>query len=205
MMGRSPPHLLGALAALFLLVGVTSAQEQSYVGVHDQRCQDFVAGRHLDLSWTHEDCIGVWTDMAASIEEKYHDDQIVLPDVNDWRGVADEMRRVGSPCLVRREPTFDGVGSTSIRIFASMLFAEQVGCDMIMPVWGNGGNGTEYCHSLYKKHEKVHTKRGMRPVDVCSKVDWFSYFQFGVTSVPLPRSGKIKIVRTVRFLEGQKI
>ena len=92
MMGRLPPHLLGALAALFLLVGVTSAQGQSYVGVHDRRCQDFVAGRHLDLSWTYEDCIGVWTDMAASIDERYRDDQLVeLPDFNDWRGVAHEL------------------------------------------------------------------------------------------------------------------
>ena len=76
---------------------------------------------------------------------------------------------------------------------------------MIMPEWENGGNGTEYCHSLFDRDEEVDTKRGMRPVDICLKVDWFSNFQFGVASVPSPRSGKIKIVRKVRLTRNVKI
>lgn len=183
-------------ALLVLLVGAAAGQES--LGGSVQQCAAFAAGRQPTVPWTYDDCVDVWTDFADSTREGA-EFRFPLLNASVWRDTtAAELRRQGSPCLVMRESSGDGVGSNSMRFFASWIFAKQMGCDWITPVWGRpGSNGSfpaEYCHSLYHAHKVTVEKEGHRPAKVCSTVDWVSYFQFGVPSVSMPENGTVKII-----------
>ena len=194
MMERVPSRLLAVLAIVLLLVGFTSATTEK----HEQNCEDFLPGRGLNSSWTYEDCVQVWSDFSASKEDK---PRRPFPDMNGWMDVAVELRRMGTPCLVWKKPSGDGVGSTSIRFFGSWILAEQLGCDWITPEMVGGRNGTiEYCHPLAHSEKMGHrvvpeAEEGMRPVESCSDVDWISYFQWGVASTSWPENGTNKVIK----------
>lgn len=200
---RLLPKLSAALYILYVFMDYTLIRGEPPINGPGDQCADFVNGRHPSLPWTYEDCIQVWTDFSGSVKEKH---QPRLPDAAGWTDVAAELRRAGSPCLVWKKPTLDGVGSTSVRSFGAWIFARQLGCDWITPEWTgrSGGIGTELCHSLYyTKPREAHptlTARSeeTRPAISCSKVDWVSYFQFDVPSVSWPMDGRINTVE-VRF------
>lgn len=153
-------------------------------------CRDFAIGQHSALAWTLEECIEVWTEFTDTIPRGQ---QKRLRFVDIWKDTATELRRAGRPCLAASKPTPDGVGSSTIRLLASWIFAEEMGCDWVTPEWGkvhvDGGNGTVimYCHPAGTTQEMVLTPSSKgREKQRCSVVDWLDYFQFGVPSVRMP-------------------
>ncbi|CAM9440628.1 unnamed protein product, partial [Ectocarpus fasciculatus] len=168
-----------------------------------EACEDFTAGRYATMPWTLEECIDIWTQYSDTIPDV---NRPRMPEVDIWRRTALELRRKGSPCMVASEGGGDGVGSTTMRLLATWIFAKEMGCDWITPDWGRrkvpGGDGQRvmYCHAVVSKAEirKAKTGSELRPLRRCTKVDWLSYFQFGEPSVARPESGTTKIIRPIQ-------
>ena len=166
----------------------------------EEACKDFSEqDKPSGSAWTLADCTEVWTQFTDTVPAGLRER---LRYADDWIETAKELRRKGSPCLASSSAVGDGVGSTTIRIMASWILAEEMGCDWVTPNWGRKhtsvGNGAVlYCHRSMDRGrlglahrqpsalmERVH----------CSVVDWLDYFQFGVPSVNLPEGAKIKSI-----------
>ena len=197
-------HSFGCLffQATFAVVSPTALRNRTVdsteVGALDA-CKDFSTGEHSDLAWTLDDCNEVWTQFVDTISPERRQ-RMGLVEV--WRDTASRLREQGTPCLAASTPTADGVGSSTIRLLASWIFAEEMGCDWVTPDWGrehvDGENGTEYiwyCHFVETLGErrKEDTKK-VQDGAHCSVVDWLGYFQFAVASVSLPVDGRSKII-----------
>ena len=167
-------------------------------------CRDYATGERSDVAWTLDDCTEVWTQFVDTIPLELQQ-RMGLVDI--WRGTATELRRQETPCLAAGEPTGDGIGSSTIRLLGSWIFAEEMGCDWVTPDWEKQhvfeGNGTEaiwYCHfvetlterELDNSYEELQKAR-------CTVVNWLAYFQFGASSVRLPTEGRSKIIRVSGF------
>lgn len=162
----------------------------------EEACADFAPGSHPGASWTLDACLDVWSIFAKSAPPGL---QGRSSDVDIWKEAADELRRVGSPCLVASTPSSDGAGSSTIRHMATWILADEMGCDWVTPDWGKrhvkGGNGTViYCHRATTGDEKAQHLTGVQ-TQRCSIVDWLAYFQFGIPSVDLAEDRKVKILK----------
>ena len=183
---------------LLLLRSLPSSGQVNPLITPEEACSDFASGGYPGSSWTLDSCVDVWTRFANIAPNGL---QRRLTDVDIWRPVADELRRVGSPCLVASEPTSDGAGSSTIRHLATWIFADEMGCDWVTPDWGkhhvDGGNGTVmYCHRTATTQEMDLSKPNveLQALRRCSVIDWLAYFQFGVPSVKLPEGRELKTV-----------
>lgn len=163
-------------------------------------CRDYATGERSDVAWTLDDCTEVWSQFVDTIPLE---EQRSMGLVEIWRDTAAELRQQGAPCFAASEPTADGIGSSTTRLLASWIFAEEMGCDWVTPNWGQPHvierNGTEviwYCHfvdtvterELDSSYQGLHESR-------CTAVDWLDYFQFGASSVSLPVKGTSKTFR----------
>lgn len=179
-----------ALLASFQCNGQLSA-----VGA-DEACDDFAAGR---LAWTFEDCVDVWSRFGITLGRSRHH-----PEVNLWRDKALELRQQGTPCLLGSVPGADGVGSTAIRHVATRIFAEEMGCDWLIPDWSKNkvpqaDGSVRYCHAIVPLEERRSPTNtsGVRGMSRCTVVNWVSYFQFDKSSVSWPSSGTVKLINQV--------
>ncbi|CAM9214294.1 unnamed protein product [Ectocarpus sp. 8 AP-2014] len=162
-------------------------------------CADLAPGQYTGSGWTFEDCLHVWNDFNDILMPRFHPR---MPDSDLWIDTAEELRRAGSPCLVRTNPHGDGAGSTTIRHLMAWIFSREMGCDWVTPDWGKrfvgGGNGTAviYCHQTGTMAEvdNSKTEAERRAMNRCAVIDWLSYFQFDVPSVPDPVQEKLLVV-----------
>ena len=182
------------------LVGyVTTAAKQTVNAT--EACTDFAPEGHPDSSWTYDDCRAVWDTYARGIPQGM---QRRFPSIDLWRDTATQLRRAGSPCIVSTPAIRDGVGSSTLRHLATWIYAEQMGCDWAMPVWGRGFKmeGEEesavYCHSL--KFKQFDDKAEGAMMNHCSVTNWLEYFQFGVAAVVMPQNETFKVVEVGQFL-----
>ncbi|CAM9182579.1 unnamed protein product [Ectocarpus sp. 8 AP-2014] len=162
-------------------------------------CADLRSDQYEESGWTFEDCLHVWNDFNDIISAPFHPR---MPDADIWTDTAEELRRAGLPCLVRTNPRGDGAGSTTIRHLMAWIFSREMGCDWVTPDWGKrfvrGGNGTAvmYCHlaSTTAEMDVLKTDAERKVVNRCAVIDWLSYFQFDVPSVPSPVQEKLFVV-----------
>ncbi len=156
----------------------------------DAACSDFVTEGYAGSSWTLDECRGVWKIFALSVPPNM---RRRFEYVDLWKDTARELRQSGLPCLVVTTPIELGVGSQAIRHLFSWIYAEQMGCDWVTPMWGTGrdlGNGSVvYCHTV-SNDEQLKTEE-----DHCSVANWNSYFQFDVPSVVMPQNVTLKNVQ----------
>ncbi|CAM9178418.1 unnamed protein product [Ectocarpus sp. 12 AP-2014] len=162
-------------------------------------CADLASGQYTGSGWTFEDCLHVWNDFNAVLGTRWYPR---MTDADLWSDTAEELRLAGSPCLVRTNPHGDGAGSTTIRHLMTWIFSREMGCDWVTPDWGKrfvgGYNGTAvmYCHKTSSPADMgVPTTKAERNVMTrCAVIDWLSYFQFDVPSVPSPVKEKLLVV-----------
>lgn len=172
----------------------------------EDACADFKGRTYQSSSWTFGDCAAVWKRYSPTVPPGLRGR---LPHVDTWRQTASELRRVGSPCLVKSDPTSDGAGSSTIRHIATWIFAVEMGCDWVTPDWGKvpvaGGNGTVlYCHRIATAAEmglaksikqKLVMRQELRAMRQCSAIDFLAYFHFDVPSVTLPNKETVEIMQ----------
>ena len=105
-----------------------------------------------------------------------------------------------------------------MKLLASWVFAEEMGCDWVTPDWGKrrvalegegegaggggGGNGTAsavvvYCHTTatFEELESLALSSDVQDRHRCAVVDWLAYFRFDVPSVDLPERGRSKLIQ----------
>ncbi|CAM9765091.1 unnamed protein product, partial [Ectocarpus sp. 13 AM-2016] len=157
----------------------------------------------LDSYWSASDCMDVWASwtatLPASLQPSYANRELL-------KERAADMRARGSPCLVEAIVKADGVGSMTMRHLAAKIFAEEVGCDWLIPSqWGmpaaGGGSGASvYCHSAATYEEQ---RRGFgnatkdeaeSMVHRCSVVNWPEYFNLNTSSVEPPTNCAFRVV-----------
>lgn len=97
----------------------------------------------------------------------------------------------------------DGVGSMTMRHLAAWMFAEEVGCDWVVPNLGtplaDGDGASLYCHTAATTGEE---QRGFNAsaeeveaiVHRCSVTNWLEYFNFKATAVELPVVDSFRVV-----------
>ena len=164
-------------------------------------CSDFADGHFFtELSWTFGDCIKVWTAFHQNLPRGL---VIRPPHVDLWKTTADELRLAGKPCsmltsvLNMYSNTYGvGVGSTTMKHFATWILAEEIGCDWVTPSWtsfntANKNETTAYCHWLKDKASRNASSALERP---CVSVNWLAYFNFGVPSTDVPKEIILKDV-----------
>ena len=97
----------------------------------------------------------------------------------------------------------DGVGSMTMRHLAAWMFAEEVGCDWVVPNWdtrpADGDGASLYCHTVATTDEEQRgfnaTAEGVEAiVHRCSVTNWLEYFNFEATAVELPVADSLRVV-----------
>lgn len=176
-------------------LSLTSVQSASPL----EACVDFAKYDVSGGSWPFDVCMDVWTAWGGTIPRVMRRDWF---NRELWRGVAEELRRLGTPCLVETQHTSDGAGSSWIRHMAAWIFAEEVGCDWVTPNWTKrpveDGNGTQlYCHATGTVQEIDFTKpaKELRLMRRCIVANWLAYFHFEAPSVPRPTNGTFEILQ----------
>ena len=205
---------VSALRCFFAWLVIVEGKTFRTIGP-DEACADFAADQPPGSAWTMGDCTDVWTDFAGSVpgglrRRVYYADHL--------RETATELRLAGTPCLMKSSGGGDGVGSTTIRVLSSWILADEMGCDYVTPNWGGakhviGENGTTvlYCHRTVDRQKlglANRTPSTLMELSHCTVVDWLSYFQFSVPSVPMPEGVKLKEVKVrhpyLYIFEGHK-
>lgn len=191
-----PAALLALPLGLLLIRPLPSYGKPNGLVLPEEACAEFAPGSSPGSSWALDTCLDVWSIFASTAPPGL---QRGSSDVDTWRETANELRRVGSPCLVASAPAGDGAGSSTIRHLASWIFADEMGCDWVTPDWGKrhveGGNGTViYCHQATTAEERTQDLERVR-TQRCSVVDWLAYFQFGIPSVDLPEDREVKVIQ----------
>lgn len=165
----------------------------------EEACRDFSSEVELSSGWQLADCANVWNSWTRTLP------RFLFVNMNErelMRETAAELRRTGSPCLVQSPIYGDGVGSATIRYLASWMYAEEVGCDWIKPVWRKreiDADGTIlYCHRTTNIAEWEEIKKGNAPMDPttmrCALHNWVKYFHFESHTVARPTNGSFMIV-----------
>lgn len=197
--GATAALLFAAVAAVICL-SAKYAQSVSPT----EACVDFAENDLSgESSWSLAVCVDVWTAWVDSISHAFNRPDSI--NRKAWRQAAEELRRLGTPCLVEPQHSSDGVGSSWIRHVATWILAEEMGCDWVTPRWSkrpigedNSNNGTQlYCHATGTVEEMVPTKPAeeLWPLRRCTVANWLAYFHFDVPSVPRPISGTFKVVQ----------
>ncbi|CAN0144776.1 unnamed protein product [Scytosiphon promiscuus] len=138
-------------------------------------CQEFRATDPVGSGWVLDDCVAVWRSWVNTM-----DDGIVFKkeDRQFFFGVSDRLRQQGTPCYVASPKDADGAGSRTMRYFAVWVYAQEMGCDCLLPEqYQPGTDGVLYCHrSKYIEDEAYR----------CSAVDWIGYFNISDHMKPYP-------------------
>lgn len=166
-------------------------------------CADFEVQGLPTSAWTFADCARVWTHFVSTLPLHV---RVRAPHGDIWRDTAQELRRVGSPCVVASLPAHDGAGSITIRHLAAWAFAVEVGCDWATPSWGHsrpvpdGDGAMMYCHRTATTAEMDYSKsvQELSTMRRCSIINWLAYFQLDVPSVDLPTNRTTEILLEVR-------
>ncbi len=202
MAARGAPGLR-FLAGVHLFLGWALATGQPDHLTPADACSDYLAGPHPGSVWTLGDCVTVWSQFQTSVPNPFRSR---VPDMDTWDSTGLQLREAGSPCMVKATFTPDGAGSTTMRNLATWIFAEELGCDWATPVWSGRSasnlNGTTlYCHwtttledATIARHDMAKNAAALRATNRCSVIDWLSYFQFNVPSVPWPETGTLKVI-----------
>eukprot|EP00752_Nemacystus_decipiens_P017727 g15895.t1 len=164
--------------------------------------------------WQASDCEDVWASWTQTLPVSLRP---AYPDRQRLREVAAGMRERGSPCLVESIVKADGIGSMTMRHLTTKIFAEEVGCDWLIPEWGmpavgDGSGGSLYCHSAATYEEQQRgfgntTEEGVQAmVQRCSFTNWLEYFNLKMSSVEAPANASFLVVEadtsSMEFLEG---
>jgi len=160
-----------------------------------EACAEFDEGVPLGSGWLLEDCIQIWRVWVSSLRRE---DMIRYEDRDVFAEIAVEQRRRGSPCLVESGRYNDGVGSSSIRDFATWVFAEEMGCDWVEGPGGETNETALYCHTTTSHALSKNIKRGQLPNDSsarCSLNNWFGFFTFDAHVSKIKLEGPIENVR----------
>lgn len=143
-------------------------------------CQEFGVNKENGSGWLRADCKDIWTLWADSVRkasQRHNEDR------QFFLGISDKLRGQGTPCYVDPPNTEDGAGSRSMRQFAAIAYAEEIGCDCLLPRWyrdASGDRGTQYCHRSKDDPNDIR----------CSQVDWMEYFGMSNHTVNFPDDGK---------------
>lgn len=158
-------------------------------------CQEFQSDSVIGSGWLLEDCIDVWTSWAPTLGEGK---LLKTDDRQFFWAVGNRLRQLGTPCLVSPPETKDGAGSRSMRHLATMVYAQDMGCDYLLPEGyqtGSNVNGSMYCHAVqYNRNQDLIKDENFR----CAAVDWIEYFGFSDHMATFPddrRDTKIINVR----------
>lgn len=147
--------------------------------VAQEACAEFDEVVPLRSGWLLKDCVDVWTAWASTLRQG---DRIRYADREIFTEIAVEQRRRGSPCVVKSGMYNDGVGSSSIRDFATWVFAEEMGCDWVQGPVPQKNNGTSlYCHTTTANSHFKNIERGQLPNESgarCSLNNWFGFFTY---------------------------
>lgn len=144
-------------------------------------CQEFPTEGTVGSGWLLEDCIDVWRSWAMSLVKTT---AFMKENRQFFFEVADRLRQQGTPCYVKAPNDVDGAGSRTMRYFATWVYAEEMGCDSLLPTGYRPGSATDdilYCHrSKYIKEEDQR----------CAAVDWLGYFNMSNHMKPFPEDGR---------------
>lgn len=163
-------------------------------------CEEFAGVE--GLQWHMEDCLDVWSQWVHTVNPGLHR---AYHDRNLLKGLSDEMRKRGTPCLVRANATADGAGSSTIRHMVTWMFAKEIGCDWVTPDWGNEAvegheevGATWYCHDKRAEEDgslDSMTTQQTLELERCFLVSWLHFFHFDIPSVPFPEGAIDKTVQ----------
>ncbi|CAM9646251.1 unnamed protein product [Scytosiphon promiscuus] len=143
-------------------------------------CQEFGAEGTVGSGWQLEDCINVWRSWAQSLVKTT---AIMKENRQFFFEVGEKLRRQGTPCFVKAPNDVDGAGSRTMRYFATWVYAEEMGCDSLLPTGYRPGSTTDsilYCH-----RSKLIKEEDQR----CAAVDWLGYFNMSNHMKPFPDDG----------------
>ena len=147
--------------------------------VAQKACAEFDENVPLGSGWLLKDCIDVWIAWATTLRRG---DRIRYADRDIFTEIAVEQRRRGAPCLLQSGKYNDGVGSSSIRDFATWVFAEEMGCDWVQGPVPLKNNGTSlYCHTTTANSNFKNLEAGQLPNESgarCSLNNWFGFFTY---------------------------
>lgn len=174
-----------------------------YLSVVGEACKDFTSGSQLSSGWTLADCAEVWDSWTRTLPRFLFVSRV---ERELMRETAAELRRRGSPCLIHSPIYGDGVGSATMRHLASWMFAEEVGCDWIKPLWRKSevdADGTTlYCQGMVDIDGGEGAMLGDAAPNLaamhCALHNWVKYFHFESHTVDRPVNGSFMIVE-VRF------
>lgn len=144
-------------------------------------CQPFRAESTTGSGWLLEDCVNVWRSWATSLNEPA---ALEKEDRQFFFDISDRLQEQGTPCYVRPPNCKDGAGSRSMRSISSLVYAEEMGCDLLFPEGYRAGperDGDLYCHT---------SGHGKGFDDRCAAVDWIEFFNWSAHMVPLPDDGE---------------
>lgn len=131
--------------------------------------------------WLLDDCIDVWRSWTASLPLK------TVSKKENRQALFQVTRRLqeqGTPCYVRAKEYPDGAGSRFMRSVAAWIYAEEVGCNLLVPEgYQPGGDGMLYCHGSRYINEKKYR---------CASMDWIEYFQSTRHMTSVPDDGQVR-------------
>lgn len=177
------------------------ARNESYVNT---ACANFSEDRQAFSGWRHVDCVDVWMAWTTTMPSYAYGP---FPERDMLKAGAPKMRQQGSPCVVQSGAYGDGVGSSTIRHVASWMFADDVGCEWVTPIWNKRsahGDGSDlYCHDTSTVAQRMEIRLGNAKFDPrtsrCSLHNWVAYFTFGSHSIKRPTNNSILVVEVRIF------
>lgn len=171
----------------------------------ENACAEFDNNIPLESGWLYSDCVAVWNGWAATLEE-----QQLMPWTYRMTFVelSAELRHRGNPCLVESVNYPDGAGSSAIRNLATWMFAEEMGCDWVLPGsysanrTVNSDGSSLYCH-------KMMTRGRMHPFQDrdskynrywrCEVTNWLKFFHYNAHAARSTFGGSIQRVKVRSF------
>lgn len=161
----------------------------------DQACAEFHEENSIGSGWVRSDCEAVWSKWASTLDGAEHRP---LPIREIFKETTTALRLEGNPCLVDSFRYPDGVGSAAIRLLATWMFAEDMGCDWITPKSPRStidDTGTSlYCHPTVhvSGHEPKSLDRAQDPNNGgwrCEVTNWLAFFHYDTHGVKGDRNG----------------
>lgn len=141
-------------------------------------CQDFGVDNPIGSGWLRADCMDIWRWWAQSLKES---NAYGVENRQFFSGISDRLRQQGTPCYIDPPDNTDGAGSRSMRQIATSVYAEETGCDLLLPEGHRKGSSLDlYCHR---------TNQVAKATFRCAQVDWMEYFNMSQYAAQLPNDG----------------
>lgn len=171
----------------------------------DNACAEFHEEVPSGSGWLRSDCVRIWSKWAATLEGK----QLLVwpyrPALND---LSAKLRQQGTPCVVESISYPDGAGSSAVRHLATWIFAEEVGCDWILPgthsrdVHADGDGSTLYCHKMMI-HSWTHPFLDQEPGDNrywrCEMTNWLQFFHYDAHAANRTVDPSTKVLKVMGY------